>query len=67
MDSEIPLDRMNFIKLTFDKTKFDKKNLREAFGTFDRDGNGEIDASELKYIFGSRDVDLEVWHNFLNE
>ena len=59
-----------FVRASIDKEKLlTEKNLKIAFDLFDRDKNGMISCSELKYILGEYNgrVKESVWRNMINE
>ena len=59
-----------FVRASIDKEKLlTEKNLKIAFDLFDRDKNGAISCSELKYVLGEFNgkVKESVWRNMINE
>ena len=53
---------------TFTKKKLlTKERLKNAFAIFDQDGNGMIDASELKSMFNSTNINESEWQAIINE
>ena len=59
-----------FVRVCINKEKLlTEKNLKIAFDLFDRDKNGAISCSELKYVLGEFNgrVKESVWRNMINE
>jgi len=53
LDKSGSIDYTEFVAATLDRKKLiNKERLEQAFNMFDKDGNGTIDASELKEILG---------------
>ena len=63
------IDYNEFLAATIDKDKISsKQNLEIAFKTFDRDGSGRINLSEIKCIFDNSAVkDDKIFESMLSE
>ncbi len=68
-DKSGTIDYNEFLAATIDKDKLSsKQNLELAFKTFDRDGSGKINLSEIKCIFDNSGVkDDKVFEAMLSE
>jgi calcium-dependent protein kinase len=70
MDKSGSIDYTEFIAATLDRKKLtSKERLVSAFNLFDRDGNGFIEANELKEVLGGQlnDVDEVTWEAMIKE
>ena len=58
-----------FVKAAIDKKKLlTEEKLKAAFGLFDRNGDGDIEANELKEVIGDdNNIDNNVWLQMIQE
>ena len=63
------IDYTEFIQASLNKEiMFSKTNLAQAFGMFDKDGNGSITAAEIREIFSSGELGEDiVWQAILKQ
>lgn len=63
------LNLQEFVMATINKKKlFSEEKLETAFKLFDKDGNGFIQASELKAVLGvGKNYDETVWGKIVGE
>lgn len=69
-DGSGEIDYSEWIVATIDKTKLlSDKNMKAAFGLFDKDGGGTISPDEIKEVlgFGGKHIDDGVWDEIVKE
>ena len=68
-DNSGGIDYSEWIKATINKKKLlSQKNLKNAFNTFDEDGDGHISLEEVKHILGkNKKISENVWTEIIDE
>ena len=63
------IDYSEFVMATLNKKSLlSEERLEAAFGIFDKDNNGYIDAKEIKQILGKgKNLDEKVWEDLVQE
>ena len=70
IDNNGSIDYTEFIAATMNRKKLlNKDNLEAAFKFFDKDGNGNITAQEIKEVLGGHvsEFDEELWNSLIKE